>query len=209
MHLEVAGHPGYAGLMSLPGGGPHVRIEPWSADDLALLVRCNAPEMMVHLGGPETDEQLQRRHARYLDGWRTGAAHVFHVIVDGCDGSGPSTAGIVSYWRSTWRDEPTLEAGWCVLPERQGAGVATLATVAAVRDAAARRASTGDIEHRVLHAFPKIDNTASNGVCRRAGLTWGGECGLEYPPGNPIRCNDWFVDLDSVAPVQRRMSDLS
>ena len=185
--------------MSLPAGPPAVRIEPWSVADLDLLVRLNAPEMMVHLGGPESAEKVRRRHARYVDGWRTDASHVFRVVVEDPTrpGSGVS-AGAVSYWGTTWQGGPAIEAGWSILPEHQGRGVARLATVAAIEHAAGFRARTGDMERRYLHAFPKTANAASNGVCRGAGFTLAGECDLEYPPGTPIRCNDWFVDLDTV-----------
>lgn len=185
--------------MTLPAGPGTVRIEPWSPADLDLLVRLNAPELMVHLGGPESAEKVRRRHARYVDGWRTHAAHVFRVVVE--DPARPHDAqvvGAVSYWGTMWQGGPAFEAGWSILLAHQGRGVATLATVAAVAHAAGHRARTGDLERRRLHAFPRTDNAASNGVCRRAGLSWAGEHDLEYPPGVPVRCNDWVVDLDTV-----------
>ncbi|PFG34822.1 GNAT family N-acetyltransferase [Sanguibacter antarcticus] len=206
--------------MSRPVGTERVRIEPWSAADEELLVLANAPAMMLHLGGPETPAKLERRHARYLDGWRTGAAHVFRVVVDRSpvdrrpDGRSPDdrgpgedgadlpparSAGIVACWRTTWHDEPVFEAGWSVLPGYQGRGIATAATVAAIRATARHRSQPDDRLRRFLHAFPKIENAGSNGVCRSAGLTWAGACEVEYPVGTPIRCNDWFVDLDAVA----------
>jgi len=43
-----------------------VRLDAWSAGDLDLLRRVNAPEMTTHLGGPETDEQVVARHRRCL-----------------------------------------------------------------------------------------------------------------------------------------------
>ncbi|MBD0382969.1 hypothetical protein [Paenibacillus sedimenti] len=39
-----------------------VRIEHWAEGDLELLRRMNAPEMMEHLGGPETEDQILARH---------------------------------------------------------------------------------------------------------------------------------------------------
>jgi hypothetical protein len=33
-----------------------IQIKPWEDKDLDLLFRLNAPEMMQHLGGPESDE---------------------------------------------------------------------------------------------------------------------------------------------------------
>jgi hypothetical protein len=46
---------------------PRVRLEPWSEADLGLLRAMNAPELMVHLGGPETDVQVLVRHRRYVE----------------------------------------------------------------------------------------------------------------------------------------------
>ncbi|WP_396020417.1 GNAT family N-acetyltransferase, partial [Bacillus sp. ISL-57] len=43
-----------------------LEIKPWQAKDLPLLFQLNAPEMMEHLGGPESDEQILTRHQRYL-----------------------------------------------------------------------------------------------------------------------------------------------
>lgn len=40
---------------------PQVRIEPYGESDLILLVRNNSPEMTEHLGGPESEAELQDR----------------------------------------------------------------------------------------------------------------------------------------------------
>jgi hypothetical protein len=48
---------------------------------------------------------------------------------------------------------------------------------------------------RSLHAFPSLEHGSSNAVCRKAGFTLRGEYDFEYPPGNPLRSNDWAVDL--------------
>jgi RimJ/RimL family protein N-acetyltransferase len=50
-------------------------------------------------------------------------------------------------------------------------------------------------QHGTLHAYPKITNAASNALCQKAGFTNLGERDFEYPKGNPIRCNDWSLDL--------------
>jgi hypothetical protein len=43
-----------------------IRLEPWGAGDLSLLQEClGDPVMMQHLGGPESQEQIAERHARY------------------------------------------------------------------------------------------------------------------------------------------------
>lgn len=163
---------------------PAVRLRPWSQDDLALLRRTNAPEMTEHLGGPESEEALLRRHERYLriDG---DAGRMYAVLLDGTD----EVAGSIGFWGITWHDEPVYETGWGVLPEFQGRGVAA----AAARAVAERAGTLGN--RRSLHAFPKVVHAASNSVCRKAGFALVGECDFEYPKGNPIRCNDWRLEL--------------
>ncbi|MFH8989251.1 GNAT family N-acetyltransferase [Streptomyces sp. NPDC017940] len=164
---------------------PDVRLVPWSKDDFDLLVRHNAPEMTAHLGGPESDEKLLDRHRRYLglEGSRSG--WMFRIVA----GPEESTAGIVGFWESTHHGEDIWEAGWGVLPESQGQGIAGAAVRLVV--AAARATDT----HRHLHAFPSVDNAASNGVCRGAGFVLLGDEEMEYPKGRWMRCNDWRIDL--------------
>ncbi|MFF8609045.1 GNAT family N-acetyltransferase [Streptomyces sp. NPDC015346] len=167
-----------------------VRLEPWSEDDFDLLRAINAPDLMEHLGGPESDEALLKRHRRYVDlsADRTGAGRMFRIV------SLPEQvpAGSIGFWKQTWDGEQVYETGWTVLPGFQGRGVATAATRAVAALARAERT------HRFLHAFPSRDNGPSNAVCRKAGFELLGERDLEYPPGHPLRCNDWRLDLDSL-----------
>jgi RimJ/RimL family protein N-acetyltransferase len=162
---------------------PHLRLDAWSDDDLALLRRINAPEMTVHLGGPETEEKVLARHRRYLAG---STGNMFRVTLLPEE----TAVGSIGYWERPWRDDLVFETGWSVLPEYQGLGIAATAAVAV----AARAAAEG--RHDQLHAFPSVDHPASNGVCRRAGFTLLGEVDFEYPPGRPIRCNDWMLTLE-------------
>ncbi|MFC9395955.1 GNAT family N-acetyltransferase [Streptomyces sp. NPDC057027] len=163
-----------------------VRLEPWSEEDAGLLRALNAPESMHHLGGPETEEQLVRRHRRYVDlsADDTGAGRMFRIVLP--EGA---VVGSIGFWAQTWDGEPVYETGWTVLPGFQGRGLATSATRAVVAEARAAG------RHRHLHAFPSADNAASNAVCRKAGFELLGERDFEYPPGRPMRCNDWRFDL--------------
>jgi RimJ/RimL family protein N-acetyltransferase len=155
-----------------------IQLEPWADEDLGLLQRLNTPEIWAHLGGPETEEQVLKRHARYL-AIETGAGGMYTVVLDGV------TAGSIGFWEREWQDETVYETGWNVLPEFQGKGVATAAAKAIVdRASAAGR-------HRWLHAYPSVDNPASNAICRKAGFTFAGEHDFEYPKGSFMRCNDW------------------
>ncbi|MGW7076719.1 GNAT family N-acetyltransferase [Streptomyces sp. NPDC054866] len=160
-----------------------VHLEPWSEDDLPLLVANNSAEMTAHLGGPETEEKLLARHRRYLT--MNGRGQMFRIAL------GTDAVGSIGYWETTWQGEPAWETGWGVLPEFQGRGIAA----AAARLVIAEARSADPRRH--LHAFPSQDHTASNGVCRKAGFTLQGTCDFEYPKGHWMRCNDWSVDLSS------------
>ena len=161
-----------------------ISLRPWSADDLPLLVRLlGDPRMTEHLGGPESPDKLRERNERYVAMHGSGRGAMFVIEV----GPGGDLAGSIGYWEKEWQGETVWETGWSIVPEFQGRGIATRAAALAV--AAARH----DGPHRSIHAFPSVDNGASNAICRRAGFTLRGEYDFEYPPGNVMRCNDWFT----------------
>jgi len=91
-----------------------VELEPYSEADLPLLKRNNSPEMTAHLGGPESEEQINRRHQRYA-------------------------VGMVGYWEKKWRDELVWEAGWGIVPAYQGRGLAGAAVAALIDTARAEK----------------------------------------------------------------------
>lgn len=166
-------------------GGSCVGIRPWSAGDLSLLERLlGDPAMMEHLGGPDTRDAIRARHERYL-GFDGSSEGVFAIVV----GSDETPAGWIGYWTTSWHDEDVWECGWHVLPERQSRGVATAAAVLAIEHARARGGC------RWMHAFPAVDNVASNALCRRLGFTSLGEVDVEYPVGHMMHSNDWCLDL--------------
>ncbi|WP_149182365.1 GNAT family N-acetyltransferase [Streptomyces sp. TRM49041] len=167
--------------------GPRVRIDVWSPEDFDLLAAVNAPEMMTHLGGPETEEQLLRRHKRYVamaDG-PPEAGRMFRIVLLPEE----VPVGTIGFWEAMWDDEPVYETGWSVLPAFQGRGAATGAAVAVAERARAVGA------RRYLHAYPSIANGASNAVCRKAGFELLGERLFEYPVGRLLRSNVWRLDL--------------
>ncbi|MFD7898035.1 GNAT family N-acetyltransferase [Streptomyces sp. NPDC059743] len=167
---------------------PHVRLEPWSETDLGLLRAANAPEMMTHLGGPETEEQLVKRHRRYVDlsADRTGKGRMFRVVLL----PGGEAVGTIGFWEKTWQGQEVYETGWGILTAFQGQGIAAAAAAAVAEMARAEK------KHRYLHAFPSVGNPPSNRLCRRAGFSLQGECDVEFPPGNVMRCNNWRLDLE-------------
>jgi RimJ/RimL family protein N-acetyltransferase len=163
-----------------------INIRLWSESDLPLLERLMGDSIMTtHLGGPETPEQIRKRHERYCKLSDSDKGRMF-VIVDGS-----VAVGSVGYWETEWQGQLVWETGWSVLPEFQGQGIATKATAAAVEQARA------EAKHRFIHAFPSVENTASNAICRKVGFTLQGEVEFEYwrVPGNFMRCNDWRLDL--------------
>jgi RimJ/RimL family protein N-acetyltransferase len=157
-----------------------VRLEPWGSSDLALLERLMGdPRMTEHLGGPESPDKLRERQSRYerLD----GGDRMFK-IVEVASGAG---VGSVGFWTKEWRDEHVYEVGWMVVPEFQGRGIAVAATAQAIE--LARR----DDQHRLMHAFPNVENAASNAICRKLGFELLEACEFEFPKGNFMTCNDW------------------
>ena len=165
---------------------PKVHLEPWGENDLALLRRIMGdPAMTEHLGGPETEEQLVDRQARYERVAEKGTGRMFKIV----DEETGEPAGSVGYWEKEWRGETVYETGWSVLPEFQGRGVAVAGTRLVID------AARGERRHRYLHAFPSVENAASNAICRKLGFELLGEQDFEFPPGHWMRCNDWRLEL--------------
>jgi RimJ/RimL family protein N-acetyltransferase len=157
-----------------------VLIEPWGSGDLGLLEQLvGDPAMMEHLGGPESTGKIAERQERY----EKPGSGMFKILCDG------EACGSVGFWEREWRGRTAWETGWAVIPSFQGRGIAAAATAMALERA---RASG---EHRFVHAFPAVDNPASNAICRKLGFMLLEACRFEYPPGNWMLCNDWQLDL--------------
>ncbi|MDR7274348.1 GNAT family N-acetyltransferase [Catenuloplanes atrovinosus] len=166
-----------------------LELTPWAEEDLGLLRRINVPEMKGHLGGPESEEKIVDRHRRYVHMPITGTGVMFRVALL----PERTPVGSIGYWDREWHGDTVWETGWSVLNEFQGRGIAS----EAAREVIARAAADG--RRRWLQAFPKVNNAASNAVCRKAGFTLVGETDFEFPIGTPIRCNEWKLDLSRVA----------
>nr|WP_309476865.1 GNAT family N-acetyltransferase [Bacillus sp. ISL-34] len=160
-----------------------IEIKPWEEKDLELLFQLNAPEMMEHLGGPESNEQILKRHQRYLQIGEKGCMYSINSFPEA------EAAGSVGYWQTVWNEENVYEIGWSVLPSFQGKGIASHAVKALIEKIKAER------KYKQIHAFPSINNPASNAICRKLGFTLISECEFEYPPGSLMRCNDWCLEL--------------
>lgn len=165
-------------------GAPQVGIEPWREEDLDLLHRMNTPAMTVHLGGVETEERLLARHRLFLEINRKGLGGRFAIVLL----PERQVVGSIGYSEREWQGRTVYEMGWKVLPAFQGRGAATAAgaaTVAHVRERGRPLA---------LHAFPSVDNAASNQLCRRLGFSLVGTCSFEFPPGTFKQSNDWRLE---------------
>ena len=163
-----------------------VDLRAWEEGDLALEERLlGDPAMTVYIGGPESKEKIRARHERFLRMNESDAGRMFVIVV----GPEQVAAGSVGYWETEWQGRTVWETGWFVLPEFQGQGIAAAATALLVERVRAAR------KHRFLLAFPSVDNGPSNAICRKVGFTLLGVQDYEYPPGHPIRCNDWAIDL--------------
>ena len=163
-----------------------VRIEPWGEGDLPLLKKLlGDPAMTEHLGGPESDEQLIKRQARFERLTESGNGRMFKIVHEATG----EAVGSVGYWDSTYQGKDIYEMGWSVLPAFQGQGIASAAVTQALVIA------QSDGKHRFLHAFPSVDNLPSNAVCRKSGFTLVEEVEGEYPKGHFMWVNDWRLDL--------------
>lgn len=159
-----------------------VTLRPWAEADLPLLEKLlGDPIMMEHLGGPESPEQIRARHQRYLQLPETD--HMFIILLDN------EGVGSIGYWKKNLRDQLVFEMGWFVLPAYQGRCIATTAGLATIELA------RSDHRHQFMHAFPAVDNPASNSICRKLGFTLLEQAQFEYPPGSMLTVNDWFLDL--------------
>ncbi len=158
-----------------------VALRRYSEQDLGLLHRLlGDPKMMEHLGGPESEEAIKKRHERYLKD------EGCYTITYGSEKEG---VGWVGYWEREWKGEKEWETGWSVVPEYQGKGIATRATKLVLEKMKKEQTN------QYVHAFPAIDNPASNAICRKAGFALQGEEEVEYPKGHMMRCNDWRKDV--------------
>lgn len=169
-----------------------VGLRAWTDDDLPLLRGLlGDPAMMTHLGGPESEEKLLERHAKYL-AISSATGRVFVITA----GPEREAAGWVGYWETTWHGEPAWETGWSVLPAFQGRGLASRGAALALEEAAAEG------RYRFIYAFPSVDNGPSNGVCARLGMEMVGTESLEYPPDSDLwmECAVWRRELPGAAP---------
>jgi RimJ/RimL family protein N-acetyltransferase len=163
-----------------------ILLQPWTEEDLPLIHKLMSdPNVMAHLGGPETTEQIDNRNKRYAHLSEDGVDQMYKVVL----ASTAEPVGKIGYWKKNWRDQLVYEMGWMVLPEYQGHGIATRAGEAVI-----------ELLHKekrfpYIHAFPSVSNPASNAICHKLGFSLIEECQFEYPPGHFMNVNDWQLGL--------------
>lgn len=161
-----------------------VALRPWGEDDLALLAAANTPEMTRFLNGPEPEEDIAKRHQKYLGLADAGTGAMFAVV------SREETVGSIGWWDSTYDGQGAYETGWFTLPDFQGRGYATAAVTTLVRLLRFHR------RHDLLTAYPSVDNAASNALCAATGFAQR-ETIDEELRGRPLRVNAWVLDLSA------------
>jgi RimJ/RimL family protein N-acetyltransferase len=169
-----------------------VSIRPYREGDMWILERTlGDPRQMVHLNGPESSEKIRERHTKYVKmsaDQRAGC--MFTIMV------GTNAAGNVGYWESECDGQKVWEAGWFVLPEYQGRGIATEAMKHLIGVVSKLRS------HRFLTALPSVDNHPSNAIPRKLGFTLVREIESEYPHGSGkfLHNNVWRLVLPAELP---------
>ena len=148
------------------------------------------PTQMVYLNGPESAEKLQKRHKLFLAMSADQHAGCMYTITMG---PGNAPVGNVGYWEAEQDGQKGWETGWFVLPEFQGKGIATAAIRMLVNHVA-------KLDRRFLFAYPSVDNSPSNAICKKLGFVLTGEVDSEYPPGSGshLRVNIWRLDLKPI-----------
>lgn len=158
-----------------------IKLRKYEERDFNLLKRLlGDPKMMKHLGGPESKEKLKERHQRYLTS--EGCYTIEEIKTK-------KSVGWIGNWEITKNNEKVWETGWNILPEYQQKGIATEATRLILEKMRKEQ------KYQYVHAYPSVDNKASNALCKKAGFTLLEEVELEYPKGHWMRCNDWKKDL--------------
>src|SRR5690349_3464691 len=76
---------------------PMVELRPYTNSDFFLLQRGNTEEQKRHVGGPENEEKLLKRHKRYAETQEPGKFRMFVIMFQN------QSAGHVGYWQREWQ----------------------------------------------------------------------------------------------------------
>jgi RimJ/RimL family protein N-acetyltransferase len=141
------------------------------------------PEVMRDLGGPLDPAEVPALHASRVQGIVAGNTWYFTIrlVHEG------RPVGTICLWDDDNHDQRGgSEAGWMILPEYQGRGIAR-AALRQLIDMARADGRWGDI-----HAYPSVANAASNALARATGFSLVGTVDVDFR-GHHLTCNDWVV----------------
>ena len=162
-----------------------IELRDYCDDDLWLTeaLECD-PVVMHHLGGPTLRENILKIHTRRLNSVLAKTTWYLTIVPDPADGP----VGTIGIWDADWEGEKIREMGWMILPKFQGRGLAKTAAQMLLDRARAEQKFTE------IHAFPSVNNGASNGICRTLGFSLMGEVQVGYN-GPPHASNHWKIEL--------------
>lgn len=162
-----------------------MRLVPITEEDRELTHRLEGDErMMVHFGGPRTNEQIDDVHTRRLGLMANNEAWMYKILPDDSD----EPLGSIGYWKQEHDGQSVHEMGWMVLPEAQGKGVATAAGKLLLELARANP------EVKVMFACPAESNGPSNAICEKLGFERVGEEDAEWS-GRQLHLIDYELKL--------------
>lgn len=156
-----------------------MELQPYVDSDLALTEALETdPEVMRYLGGPATRDVLLTPHrSRVADPW------FFKIVVE----PGGPGVGTIGVWDTSHDGERIWETGWMILPAHQGRGVASAALALLIDLVRA------EPRFDSLHAFPAVDNPASNALCRKFGFELLEDRSFQFR-GRTLHCNHWRLE---------------
>ncbi|MDF1794514.1 MAG: GNAT family N-acetyltransferase [Thalassobaculaceae bacterium] len=151
-------------------------LRPWRDEDLALFAALNAdPEVMAYFPAPLSREESDALAKRARTGIETDGYGWYAVQVKG----GPDFIGMVGlnvpYYGADLPVWPCTEVGWRLSKAAWGRGYASEAATAAL-DFAFKTLGLDEVV-----SFTAVQNTRSQAVMRRIGMTRDETCDFDHP----------------------------
>ena len=172
----------------MPTPTAQLRLRPYTDEDRWLTETIEtSPVMMADLGGPLPEADIPGIHARRLEGMAADRLWYFTVELE----PEGTAVGTICLWSDAVAGELRSEAGWAILHEYQGRGLATEALRLLIARSAAR--TDGGVTSTRSRGPRTAHPTRSAG---RAGFENVGEETVLYA-GRRLACNHWVLDADA------------
>ncbi len=160
-------------------------LREYCSDDMWLTEALEGdPDVMRDLGGPTAHDRIEQIHRRRLASVMEKTVWYFTI----CPAPDGKPAGTIGIWESEWQGLPINEMGWMLLPAFQGRGLVTAAGRLILSRAKAEE------KWMEIHAFPSVNNAASNAICKKLGFSLLEEVRVAYN-GPPQPSNHWKIEL--------------